>query len=307
MKRVAAAVVVALTLLGSGARAVRADEPLDRPEAFEPDREAPPPGQAEFSFDGGAPVDGWALGAQLGYLDRPFRLHTVRVKIFPVNRRETLALGGSLALGPAILIDARMPFVHQTGDRFQGLGDDRPLDANVLGDLGLGGRLRLVERDLYSAFVRLHLTLPTGDDFDFAGEASFTAAWMLIGRLTLPEGIVVAATAGVRFRGREVIVADRLLGDELFAALGATYHLPAIRGLYCDENEVRLTAELHGVLGNDVGDREGSSPAEARIGVVSKIRPWLAVAVRLGKGIGDQIGAPRLRGMIEVAYIGGAR
>jgi hypothetical protein len=300
MKLVAAAMVFAL------ASVAYADEPLDRPEAFEPDREAPPPGQAEFSFDGGAPVDGWALSAQLGYLDRPFRLHTVRVKIFPVNRRETLALGGALALGPAILIDARMPLAHQSGDRYQGLGDDRPLDANVIGDLGLGGRLRLVQRDLYSAFVRLHLTLPTGNDFDFAGEASFTAAWMLIGRLTLPERIVVAGTAGVRFRGREVIVADRLLGDELFAAVGASFQLPAIQGLYCDENEVRVTAELHGVLGNDVGDREGASPAEARVGAVAKIRPWLAVAVRLGKGIGDQIGAPRLRGMIEVAYIGGA-
>jgi hypothetical protein len=302
MKLVAAAVALA-----SVAGTAHADAPLDRPEAFEVDREVPPPGQVEFSFDGGAHVEGWALSAQLGYLDRPFRLHTVDVKIFPVNRRETLALGGSIAIGPAILFDARMPFIHQSGDRMQGLGDDRPLDANVLGDMTIGGRLRLTERERYSAFVRLQLALPTGDDFDFAGEARFTAAWMLIGRLRLPQNIVVAGTAGVRFRGREVIVADRLLGDELFAAVGASLKLPAISGLYCDDNDVRLTVELHGVLGSSVGDREGAHPAEVRAGVASKLRPWLALAVRLGKGIDDHIGAPRLRAMAELAYIGGAR
>jgi hypothetical protein len=130
---------------------------------------------------------------------------------------------------------------------------------------------------------------------------------MLIARAKLPQRITLAGTAGVRFRGREVVVADRLLGDELFAAVGAAFQLPAIHGLYCDANEVRLTAEILGVLGNDVGDQEGASPAEVRFGLVSKVRPWLAIAGRIGKGIDDQIGAPRLRAMLEVAYIGGAR
>lgn len=281
-----------------------ADGPIHRPEAFEVDREAPPPGQAEFSFDGGAPVEGWALSAQLGFLDRPMRLHTVKVKIFPVEQRETLALGGAIALGPSIVLDARMPIAHQTGDRYQGLGDDQPLDRWVAGDLGVGLRLRLMHRERYAAFVRGQATFGTGNDYEFAGEARFTAAWMLIGRVTLPEGIVVAATGGVRFRGREVEVADRLLGDELFGAVGASYALPAIRGLYCDANHVRVTGELVGVLGNDVADRSGASPAEVRVGVVSDIRPWLAVAVRAGKGIDDQIGAPRFRAMLEVVYRG---
>jgi len=299
--------VAAVAVVLSGSAIARAGEPLNRPEAIEIDREVPPPGQADFSFDAGGKVDGWALSAQVGFLDRPFRLHTVKVKIFPVEQRETLALGGALAVGPGLLLDARMPIAYQTGDRLMGLGDDRPLDSRVAGDLGLGARLRVMERDAYSAFVRGNVTLPTGNDFDFAGEARFTVAWMLIGRVKLPQNITLAGTAGVRFRGREVIVADRLLGDELFAALGASFQLPAIRGLYCDANEVRLTAELHGVLGNDVGDKEGASPAETRVGVTSRIRPWLAVAARVGKGIDDHIGAPRFRAFVEVVYVGGAR
>jgi hypothetical protein len=234
------------------------------------------------------------------------RLHTTRVKIFPIEQRETLALGGAYAVTPQLVVDARMPFSHQTGDRYVGLGDDRELDHWVAHDLGIGGRLRLASRDLFSIFVRANLTFGTGNDYQFAGESRYTVAWSLIGRFTPVDRLVIAGSAGVRFRGEEVIVADRLLGDELFAAVGASFQLPAIRGLYCDANEVRLTAELHGVLGNDVGDYEGSSPTEARVGVVSRIRPWVSVGVRVGKGIGDQIGSPRFRAMLEVAFAPGA-
>lgn len=293
-------------LAGGLAGIAHGEAPLDRPEGFEVDREAPPPGRVEFSFDGGAPVEGWAVGAQLGFLDRPMRLHTVRVKIFPIEQRETLALGGAYAVTPAFVVDARMPFSHQTGDRYMGLGDDRELDHWVAHDLGIGGRLRLARRDWFSFFVRANLTFGTGNDYQFAGESRYTAAWSLIGRFTPIDRVVIAASAGVRFRGEEVIVADRLLGDELVGALGVSVQLPAIRGLYCDANQVRVTAELHGVLGNDVGDYEGASPAEARVGVVSRIRPWVSVGVRVGKGLDDHIGSPRFRAMFEVAFAPGA-
>jgi hypothetical protein len=99
-----------------------------------------------------------------------------------------------------------------------------------------------------------------------------------------------------------VMILSRLLGDELFGGVGVTYALPAVRGVWCDANQVRITGELVGVLGNDVGDKLGPSPAEGRLGVITRIRPWLAVAVRAGKGIGDQIGSPRFRGMLELVY-----
>lgn len=298
----------------------RAGDPVDRPQAFDVDREASPPGRAELGFDGGGPIgplaaDGtaapssraWAFGVQLGYLDQPMTLATPRIEIVPVARRQTVALGGALAVAPSVVVDARFPMSHQTGARLRGLGDERPLDRWVLGDLGLGARLRLMEREHYAAFVRGQLTFGTGDDRDFAGEARYTAAWMLIARVTLDPGAVIAATAGVRFRGAEVIVGDRLLGDELFGAIGATYPLPAIPGLYCDVNHVRVTGELVGVLGNDVGDQRGASPVEARGGVIGRIRPWLAIAVRVGTAIDDQIGAPRFRAMLELDYTGTAR
>ena len=113
---------------------------------------------------------------------------------------------------------------------------------------------------------------------------------------------VVAATAGVRFRGAEVVVADRLLGDELFGAVGATYEVPAWPGLWCAANHMRVAAEVDGVLGNHVAGQLGPSPVEARLGFIGEIRPWLRFAARLGKGLDDQIGSPRFRAMFELIY-----
>lgn len=307
MTRGAVAVPALLAAIAVVPRVAQADEPIDRPTGFEVDREAAPPGRAEFSFDGGAPVPGWAIAAQLSYLNRPFNLHTSQLEVYPVEHRETLALGAALPIGPAIVLDARLPLSHQTGQRMQGLGDDRPLDRWVIGDLGVGARMRLVDREHYAAFVRGQVTFGTGDDFELSGEVNFTAAWMLIGRAMPADWLAIAATAGVRFRGAEVIVADRLLGDELFGGLGASVRLPAIRGLYCDANDVRLVAELVGGLGNDVGDKRGPSPLEGKLGIAARIRPWWAVAVRVGTGLDDQIGAARLRATVELVYIGGAR
>lgn len=314
MKRAA---VVATLAIAAGV--ADADDPVERPTGIEVDREAPPPGRAEFSFDGGAPIVppdpaqpaprawGWAASVQLEYLDRPLTLRTHQLEIEPVQRRQTVAFGAALAIGPAFVVDARLPMSHQTGPRLQGLGDDRPLDRWVLGDLGLGARVRLVQRDAYAAFVRGQLTLGTGDDFDFAGEPRLSGAWLLVGRATPTERLTIAGTAGVRFRGREVAIADRVMSDELLGAVGVAYQLPALRGLYCDANAVRVTGELVGVLGNDIGDSRGPSPAEARFGVVSRIRPWWAVAARVSTGLNDQIGAPRLRALLELVYVGGTR
>lgn len=304
MKRAA----VVATLLA--ARLAHADQPLDRPEAFEVDRDRPPPGQAELGFDAGGALGGsagqfagqWAASLQVGYLDRPFSLSTSQGTKWPVDHRETLVLGGAYAVTPTLLVDARLPLEHQVGNRLVGFGDNRPLDRFVPGDLAFGGRLRLAQREHAQLFARGELTLPSGDARDFAGEARYTAAWNLIARFTLPANVMLAATAGVRIRPREVQIADVLLSDELDFGLGASYELPAISGLYCPENHVRVTGELVAVLGNDVANKRGPSPVETRFGLVSELRSYLAIAGRVGIGLDQEIGSPRFRGLVEVVY-----
>ena len=84
----------------------------------------------------------------------------------------------------------------------------------------------------------------------------------------------------------------------------STLPLPAIRGLYCDANDVRLEAEVVGALGDDVAKKRGPSPVEARIGILSRPRDYLAVAFRVGTHLDDQIGAPRFRAMLELVFQG---
>jgi hypothetical protein len=281
--------LVVLVLLAGSARA---DKPLDKPEAIEVDRDDAPAGRSELGFDGGAPVAGWGTTIRLGWLEQPIAYGAVE----PVRRRETLSIGGALALGTSIVVDARIGAAHQIGDR---LGTSA-LDRWVSTDLRAGGRIEVAGNATRAVFVRVDATLPTGDDGDFAGEASWALAWRIVGRLAL-DRIVLAASAGIRLRGREVIVGDRLVGDEGLLAAGIVVPLPALRPLWCSEG-VKLTGEVAAAIGNDVGMGTGPSPAEARFGVIGRPTADLTIATRVGFGLNDQIGAPQLRAMLELTY-----
>nr|MDQ3301646.1 hypothetical protein [Myxococcota bacterium] len=134
------------------------------------------------------------------------------------------------------------------------------------------------------------------------GEASWALAWRLLGRITAPGGIVIAGTAGIRLRGAEVVVGDRLVGDELLAAIGVAIPVPPVRPLWCAADQVKLTAELHAILGDDVGIGRSPSPVEARVGIVTRPTREVTVGVRGGAGLVDEIGAPRYRLLVELAY-----
>jgi hypothetical protein len=297
-----------MTRGGALAPAARADTPRQTPAAVEVDRDAAPPGRTELGFDGGAPVDGWGATIGVGWLERPLTLPAEGGATLPVRRRQTVAIGGAIALGESVAFDARFAAAHQVGDRLRP-ADPRPLDRHVPGDLRIGARVRVAGDARRAVFVRGELTLPTGDDHDFAGEASWTVAWQLAGRLTLPLGITAAGAAGIRLRGAEVVIGDRLVGDELTGALGVAVPIPPLPPLWCDAEQVKLTAEVAGVLGDDVGVGRGPSPVEARLGLVTLPRPSVALGLRIARGLTDEIGAPRARLSFELTYRGrrGAR
>ena len=292
----------ALLIVCAMATVAHADTPVARPEAIEVDRDTTPPGQGELGFDGGAPIGNWALGVTLTELDHPIRFHTVDIKTFPVAHRETTALGGALALGDDVIVDAKLPLSHQVGQRLIYLGDDRPLDRWVPGDIGIGARFHAVTRGALAVFVRADLTLPGGDDHDFAGEASWTAAVMGIARATLPNDIVIAVTGGTRLRGKEVVVENQIVGDELFWGAGITVGIPPFCSLWCKADQLKVSAEVVGVVGDNVNHVRGPSPIEGRIGLVGRIRPPYAIAVRAGTHFDDDIGAPEFRATIDLVY-----
>ncbi|MEJ7600480.1 MAG: hypothetical protein WKG01_21405 [Kofleriaceae bacterium] len=241
-----------LALVLACASTAQADTPRATPQAIEVDRAEALPARNELGFDGGAPLATWGVAISGSWLEHPIELAGTR----PVRRRQTASLGAALALG-SIVLDGRLAIAHQVGDRLAGLGDTTPLARSVLGDLRLGARIRVTGSPSRAVFVRADLALPTGNAGQFAGDASWSVAWRLIGRVTLPHDIVVAATAGIRLRGVEVLVGERLLGDELLGAIGVAIPLPPVRPLWCVADQVKLTAEVGGVLGDDVGAGRG--------------------------------------------------
>jgi hypothetical protein len=303
---VPAALAVAIGLFAA-VRPAHADRPRDTPTAIEVDRDAAPAGRIGLGFDGGEPVDAWGASIAAGWTERPIRLSSGAFgdgspATEPVRRRETLSLGGALAVGDSVVIDLAIRASHQIGDRLIAIGNPDRLARYVLHDLRFGGRIRVVGDRDRGAFLRADVTLPTGDAAQFAGDARWTAAWGLIGRASLSNAVVIAATAGVRLHGAEVAIADRLVGNALFAAAGVAVPLPQAGPLARLAAPAMLTGALLGSLGDDVGTLSGPSPLEARLGVIVQLSTDFAVGVHAGAGLDDQIGAPRLRAVVELAW-----
>ena len=302
------ALAIAMGVLGTAAeRPVHAETPRDTPTAIEVDRDTAPAGRAGFGFDGGEPVDAWGASISAGWIERPIRLGsdafgTGSPATDPVRRRETISLGGALALGDSVVIDVGIRASHQVGDRLRAAGDPEGLARYVFHDVRFGGRIRVAGNGDRAALLRADLTLPSGNADQFAGDARWTAAWSLIGRASLPHDVVVAANAGVRLHGAEVAIGDRLIGDELFAAAGVAVPIPPVGSLLGLAEPLKLTGELAGSLGDHVGMRSGPDPLEARLGVIVQPLPELTFAARAGFGLDQQIGAPSVRGVLAVAW-----
>ena len=95
-------------------------------------------------------------------------------------------------------------------------------------------------------------------------------------------------------------LADRVVGDELFGAAGVVVPLsgPALAA----------SAEVDGVVGDDVKGMRGPSPVEARAGVVGRIGAAWQLGARIGFGLDDENRrAARARAGRAVVACGGAR
>jgi hypothetical protein len=163
-------------------------------------------------------------------------------------------------------------------------------------------------RPRFSVFARADIGFPTGNEDSFAGDSGWNVAWSLIGRFALPAGISLSAAGGIRLRGDEVRVADRIQSNELFGAAGIVVPVPPIRPLWCVREQVRLSAEIAAVLGDSVAGAKGPSPIEARIGLVTHPRDNITLGFRVGAGlVDDEIGAPRWRALVELTLWGTAQ
>jgi hypothetical protein len=295
---------VAVSALVPGIAA--ADTPVDKPTAIDVDRWVPSATNWWAGLDDARTVGlgHLAVGMTTSVIGRPIGLTSATGTDLgaPVERRATVALAAAYGVTDTVAIAASMPVVIQNGDRLTAVGQPTPLRRATTGDLRIGAKLQVVDRTRLRVAIAADLVLPTGNERHYAGEESWILHWRGLAGVQLgPLG--VAAAAGVRLRGAEVAVSpEQVAGNEVVGGLAVSFTLPTITGVYCSWTQLRAIAELDGVLGDTVGGKRSPSPIEARLGVRGRIWRGWTIGVTAGRGLNDEVGAPRWRGVLDVAW-----
>jgi hypothetical protein len=298
-----AVVGLALAAMAAPARA-RADTPTNQPGATEADRWAATATGWWAGLDDARVVGlgALAVGATASVIARPVELAVDGIDVVPVDHRATLTLAAAYGVTETIELQVAMPFVLQAGDRRMALGDVRELRGATLGDARLGAKVQLLAGARITAALAASLSLPTGNEVHYAGEASWIADWRGLAMARF-GAVAVGVGAGVRLRGEEVALSPTAVsGNEVVGAIAVSVRLPPVAGAWCDWTELRAIAELDGVLGDTVGGERSPSPIEARLGVRGRLwRGWTVAAIG-GAGVVDEVGAPAWRGVVEVSW-----
>lgn len=306
-----AALVVAVLGLSAGAAHA---QPANQP-AFSVERFTPALGNAVFLGveEPDVPAAGrWVVTSSTWLASRPLVLRSITTgeeATVPVALRWGHEVAVGRGLGARFLAGLALPSAIQWGDRLAGIGlSERALDRAVLGDLRLHGRARIVGapggRGLAAALA-LAITLPTGDDGDFAGEAGWILGWGLrVGYRS--DDVMIAGGAGLRVRTREVVLLSpaRPNGNELTGNLGVAVRAGPLGRAFGGDDRAWLLAEVEGVLGDDPGTgSRGPSPAEARLGVRLDVAHCWSIGLAGGGGFTPaETGSPGYRFVAQVTF-----
>jgi outer membrane protein OmpA-like peptidoglycan-associated protein len=214
-----------------------------------------------------------------------------------VDSRFSGHLVAALGLWDRLELGVRVPVVlHQSGS-LAALGTADSLSTSALGDLGLGAKVRLLGPAGFGSGLRLAgtvaLTVPTGKDKAFAGSGT-TAV-----RPGLVAGVDVGPFSGAINLGYTVRGKSQLAGltvdDALEGGVAAAVTIAP--------DTLWLLAEVWGrkaVQGDSTN--ASTTPMEADGGLRLAIwGPWLA-QVGVGAGLTQAYGAPKLRGILALAY-----
>jgi hypothetical protein len=248
----------------------------------------------------------WAAGIWTSMMARPIVFNDVTTgeeATVPVEWRLGFEAHGAIGLGARYQVGLAIPWAAQAGDRLQGTGiDGRELQRLVLGDVRVHGKARIAgapgQRGLASALT-FDVSLPTGDDGDFAGEAGPVVAWRLLLGWRGARA-AVAGNLGVRLRTEEVVLLSpaRPHGNEITSGLAASVALPDV-GMRWD-----AIGEAVFVVGDSIGaGTRGPSPGELRAGLRLAVTETWAVTVLGGAGVTpDDVGSPRWRFALGVVH-----
>ena len=212
-----------------------------------------------------------------------------------VDYLTTVDLMPAIGFGHGLELAVDLPIHYATGPILENNGND----GGTLGDVRLRPKWSIIQanrngQDLGLALVA-PITLPTGDENAFLGEAFVTLNPKLVVEYMIPVvGLRLAANAGMRFR-RDQSIGTLDLRNELTYGLGAGWRLLGIRTF-------EAIAEFSGSAPvQSVAENSSSAPLESDLGARWFVAPGMALAGGVGFGIISDYGAPQWRAFVSLA------
>jgi len=273
------------------------------------------PGPSSFATLSSADILGHkavSFGAMFDYYRRPLALETTyddgtEEKDWVVEYAMTADFMWAFGLADWVQLGVVLPVVlDQSGvgaTPLMPLGVDDStykLAGAALKDLRFDAKVRFVGKDEapetrgFGLAADLAMSVPTGDELNFAGEKGFVFAPNLILDYRKTP-ISVGLNVGVRLRTEKAELVDLEVGHQMTAGLGVTGHLFDRRFLVGAEGT--LVAEMDGFdrLAFEYRGSVGYVPDKAR-----SVTLWFSGGASAGTG--DLLGTPKLRFLLGITY-----
>ncbi|WP_437548130.1 hypothetical protein WME97_48795 [Sorangium sp. So ce367] len=287
------------------------------------------PGAGVYLEPAATPDTGeWSASLWASYAYRPIVLRdpaSGEIRFDVIRHQVSADFAAGVGIARRLLVGLTLPVVlHQTGDAPMSdatrvLGDTW-LPAQALGDLGLVGKLTLVQPtggDLGGLALALHerFTLPTGDEASFVGEGGVTNELRLLAEYRL---IAFGAhlAAGVKLRAGEARFGCQatpvsaagddpcptVFGHELPFGLGLSFR-PQILGID-PEGRTTFFLEAHGHLPlSPIAPFAGQEAAALELGLAARYALGdVSFLAGVETALAGGVGTTPLRAVLSVAW-----
>jgi MYXO-CTERM domain-containing protein len=209
-----------------------------------------------------------------------------------LSNRTGVTLGASYGIADRFELSAALPVAMSQSGNLMLVNREGELAGTALGDLRLGGKVRLLDAGPFRLGAALNVVVPTGDDEAFAGAGTVVVTPRVIAGVRLGR-LALAANGGYALRqpgGAGNLEVD----DELVFGAGARFDLQPRRLALLGESYARVGVQGMGV--------ERELPAEALFALRWQVSgPW-AIDAGGGFGITRGYGTPAARAFLSFAY-----
>jgi OOP family OmpA-OmpF porin len=270
----------------------------------------PAPGPGNYLDVAGSDVTphlqiGFGLDANYQHEPLLFKDSETGEKSEAVSYQVTLDFLWALGIFDILQIGVALPVVvAQDGDGLAIIQEGETLSTTAIRDLRiqlkgriLGGGKGGIKSKGFGLAIALGMSVPTGDDENFAGDANVTADAPVIIFDWRNDLVRVALNVGLRWRETSAVGVDFRLGHQLLYGLGL-----AVTPL---KQRLLVIGEFEGMFGFEkLDDTLDRVPMEARLGfgVAVDKKKDLSIVVGGGMGFGNAPTVPVFRVIASIRY-----